>query len=321
VVTVVSTDGFEVKDREAFWRQAIAETFVPALVGDAGHGQVGGSIRSNWMGRLMVADVSASAQDIRRTPRLIRQADAEYFQVARVTRGVGRLTQDGQEAVLRPGDFAAYETTRPFRWSFGVDWDASVFTFPRSSVPLTEAERRLLTARRMAGAGGMTGMVSRFLGELDANTSLISATHSERLAAQAGDLIITLLSECGDDSEVVRSSAQRSLLLRIKDQIAQRLTDPGLGPAEIAAASNVSVRYLHKLFSAEELSVSEYVKQARLERCRRDLLDPRRARESIASIAFRSGFGDLSGFNRAFKSRFGVTPRDLRGRSDGPPAE
>lgn len=321
MVTVVSTDGLEVKDREAFWRQAIAETFVPALVGDAGHGQVGGSIRSTWMGQLMIAEVSASAQDIRRTPRLIRQADAEYFQVARLTRGVGRLTQDGRDAVLRPGDFAAYETTRPFQWSFGADWDVSVFTFPCSSVQLTEPERRLLTARRMEGAGGITGMVSRFLRDLGASTSLISATRSERLATQASDLIITLLSECGDEGEAVRSSAQRSLLLRIKDQIAQRLPDPGLGPAEIAAASNVSVRYLHKLFSAEELSVSEYVKQARLERCRRDLLDPRRARESIASIAFRSGFGDLSGFNRAFKSRFGVTPRNLRGRFDGPSAE
>jgi hypothetical protein len=46
VVTDVSTDGLEVKDREAFWRQAIAETFVPALVGEAGSGPLGGSIRA-----------------------------------------------------------------------------------------------------------------------------------------------------------------------------------------------------------------------------------------------------------------------------------
>ena len=51
----------------------------------------------------------------------------------------------------------------------------------------------------------------------------------------------------------------------------------------------------------------------RLQRCRRDLLDPRLADRSVAAIAFGWGFGDLSGFNRAFKAAYGVTPRELRG--------
>ena len=73
------------------------------------------------------------------------------------------------------------------------------------------------------------------------------------------DLVVALLSAWGDDSEVVRTSVQRSLMLRIKDYIDRRLADPTLGPAEIAAAVNISTRYLHRLFAAEDRSVGQYV--------------------------------------------------------------
>jgi AraC-like DNA-binding protein len=33
---------------------------------------------------------------------------------------------------------------------------------------------------------------------------------------------------------------------------------------------------------------------------------------TIAAIAYRAGFGDLSHFNRNFKRRFGTTPTELR---------
>jgi len=126
--------------------------------------------------------------------------------------------------------------------------------------------------------------------------------------------VVTLLGDWADDSEGVRSSLQRSLLVRVKDYIDRRLADPTLGPAEIAAAVNISTRYLHKLFAAEHRSVSQYIRGLRLERCRRDLLDPRLASQSIATIAFGWGFGDLSSFNRAFRATFGATPREVRGQ-------
>jgi len=101
-------------------------------------------------------------------------------------------------------------------------------------------------------------------------------------------------------------------MLRIKDYIGRRFCDPALGPSEIAAAVNISARYLHKLFEAEHRTVSPYVKGLRLERARRDLLDPRLTGRSVAAVAFACGFGDLSGFNRAFKDAYGITPGELR---------
>jgi AraC-like DNA-binding protein len=56
----------------------------------------------------------------------------------------------------------------------------------------------------------------------------------------------------------------------------------------------------------------------RLQPPRRDLLGPRLADRSIAAIAFGWGFGDLSGFNRAFRAAFGATPREVRAHQSEP---
>jgi AraC-like DNA-binding protein len=314
VTTILSTDDVAPQEREGFWRQALSETFVPMTVGAVTGDRFGGFLRSAWLGRLMVAEVASTAQDIQRTSREISRTDAAYLQIATVYRGAATVAQDGREAALGAGDFAVSETTRPFRWSFGGDWDVGAFTLPRGSVGLSEAESRLLTARRLDGQAGITGVVSRFLRDLAHHADSLSGAQSERVLADLGDLVVTLLGDWADDSEVVRSSLQRSLLLRIKDYIECRLADPTLGPAEIAAAVNISTRYLHQLFAGEHRSVSQYVRGLRLERCRRDLLDPRLADQSVATIAFRWGFGDLSSFNRAFRATFGATPREVRAR-------
>jgi AraC-like DNA-binding protein len=312
VTTILSTDGVARGEREAFWRQALSETFVPMTVGAVTGDRFAGFLRSAWLGRLMVAQVASTAQDIQRTSREISRTDAEYLQIATVYRGAATVAQDGRQAALGAGDFAVFETTRPFRWTFAGDWDVGAFTLPRGSVGLSEAESRLLTARRLDGQTGITGVVSRFLRDLARHADSLSGTQSERVLADVTDLVVTLLGDWVDGSEAVRSSLQRAMMLRIKDYIDRRLADPTLGPAEIAAAVNISTRYLHKLFAAEHRTVSQYVRGLRLERCRRDLLDPRLADQSVATIAFRWGFGDLSGFNRAFRAAFGATPREVR---------
>jgi AraC-like DNA-binding protein len=308
VTTILSTDGVASQEREGFWRQALSETFVPMTVGAIPGDRFAGCLRSDWIGRLMVAEVASTAQDIQRTRREISRTDAAYLQIGMVYRGAARVAQDGREAVLGAGDFAVFETTRPFRWSFAGDWDVGAFTMARGSVGLSEAESRLLCARRLDGQAGLTGVVSRFLRDLARHADSLSGAQSERVLADVTDLVVTLLGDWAEDSEVVRSSVQRALMLRIKDYIECRLADPTLGPDEIAAAVNISTRYLHKLFAGEHRSVSQYVRGLRLERCRRDLLDPRLADQSIAAIAFRWGFGDLSSFNRAFRATFGTTP-------------
>jgi AraC-like DNA-binding protein len=312
---VLTTDDLQPKEREAFWRHVMSDTFAPVTIREMAEGDVAGSIRGHWAGRLLVTEVQSTGQDIRRTPRLISEADNAYFQVAVVASGTGWVSQDDRQAVLHPGDCVLYETTRPFQWLFESDWNVWVFSLPTESVRLSDSERRLISARRLDGTAGLTGIVSRFLLDLARHSEDLPDGQSERVLAHASDLVVTLLSDRLDDTTRVRGAVQRSLMLRIKDYIHQRLSDPALGPAEIAAAVNISTRYLHKLFEADHHPVSLSIKGLRLDRARRDLLDPRLAGRPVSAIAYACGFGDLSGFNRAFKQAYAVSPRELRNAS------
>jgi len=59
------------------------------------------------------------------------------------------------------------------------------------------------------------------------------------------------------------------------------------------------------------LTPHQYVLRARLREAAIRLADTER-RAKILDIAFDSGFGDVSNFNRAFRAEFGVTPRAYR---------
>jgi AraC-like DNA-binding protein len=108
-------------------------------------------------------------------------------------------------------------------------------------------------------------------------------------------------------------SPSRSVLLAgVKAYIGEHLGSPALGPEEIARANHISTRYLHRLFEGEGLSVSEWIRDQRVERCRRDLRDPLLQHESILSIATRWGLPSPAHFSRVFRAAYGQSPREER---------
>jgi AraC-like DNA-binding protein len=72
------------------------------------------------------------------------------------------------------------------------------------------------------------------------------------------------------------------------------------------------VRYLHKLFETEQATVADWVRRRRLERCRRDLLDPGLSHEAASTIADRWGFTSAAHFSRAFRAEYGLPPGEYR---------
>ena len=96
-----------------------------------------------------------------------------------------------------------------------------------------------------------------------------------------------------------------------KSFIARNLGDPGLTPADVAAACSISLSYLHRLFANDDATVAGYVREQRLQAVHRDLLDAA-VEEPVAHVAERWGITDPAHFSRMFKKRFGVSPGELR---------
>jgi AraC-like DNA-binding protein len=53
-----------------------------------------------------------------------------------------------------------------------------------------------------------------------------------------------------------------------------------------------------------------YVWDRRLTRCDREVTDPAMRGRRVRQIAFAADFNDLSHFSRAYRARYGCTPRD-----------
>lgn len=301
-------------ERLPVWRDLIREHFVALDIDADPAVHFVGAVRSTPLGHLRVASVDSTPQGCLRTSGLARDGDT-YLQVGMVTRGEAVLCQDGREAVLRPGDFAIYETDRPFFWGFRHDWQLYVYTWPRATVGLDQAASRQLTARTLGGGSGLGAIVGRMLHDLVAAPPVLSSAGGTRLADEVSELVMTVATERLRPDPP--DGPAGDLLRKIDAYIAEHLADPGLGPEAIARAHFVSTRQLHRLFAQQGTTVSQRIRTHRLERCRRDLTDPRSAR-SITGISRRWGFTDLPTFSRAFRSAYGETPSSYRRRRADP---
>jgi AraC-like DNA-binding protein len=297
-------------ERLDVWRDLIREHFVALDIHADRRDAFTGRVDTAELGHLKVASVQSGSQGCSRTPGLVRRDSDAYLQVGLLTRGTALLAQDRREAALAPGDFAVYETGRPFFWGLTGDWELLVFTWPRSTIALADTASEQLTARTLRGGDGLGGIVGRMLCDLVRSPPELSAAGGVRLADEVAELVTTVAGESA--RPVVPGRAGDDLLRRIDAYVVEHLADPDLGPATIAAAHFLSTRHLHRLFAARGTSVTRRIQRLRLERCRRELLDPRAEHRSITDISRRWGFPDLATFSRAFRAEYGTAPSEFR---------
>ncbi|MGH3518573.1 MAG: helix-turn-helix domain-containing protein [Haloechinothrix sp.] len=312
MTSLVRTADAELRERFDLWRHAVSDAFVPlTATTDEPDGFVG-QLRSGELGSIKVCEVTAQGHLVQRTPKLIRQTDPDFFKLGLQVRGYCVLTQDGREAALTPGDFAIYSTTRPYQLAFDNEFRMLVVMFPRALLRVREQDMRRLTAVRISGRQGMGSLVSPFLANLGKQMDEIGHSGSLRLSDTVLDLLAATFSEQVGDEPVAGHDGRRVLIMRIKAFIEERLDDPELSPPGIAAANHISTRYLQKLFEAEGETVAGWIRERRLERCRRDLTDPSLVERPVSAVGARWGILDAAHFSRLFRGTYGMAPREYR---------
>lgn len=103
-------------------------------------------------------------------------------------------------------------------------------------------------------------------------------------------------------------------LRAIKNDLRASIAAHDLCIADVARRHGVTPRYVQMLFERAGATFSEFVLAERLLRAHQMLIDPGLLNFKVSEIAFRSGFSDLSYFNRRFRQRFGDTPSGVRPR-------
>ncbi|MQA85008.1 MAG: helix-turn-helix domain-containing protein [Streptosporangiales bacterium] len=300
-----------VASRLDYWRHVLGDAVVPM---DVRFDQP--AFRSQLvvgeLGAVRVAEVDEGPGEARRTPRHIRRSDPDVYQVLVQTRGHMVGEQDDKQAIVGPGDFGLTDPSRPFRCAH-PGRRAVCLTFPRTLLPIRRDDVAQLTGQRIPGGHGTGALLSSVVRQLPHNLGTGSGSERARLGTAVLDLLTVALAERLDRASLVQADTrQRALLLCIQAFIEERLGDPELSPGLIAAAHHISLRYLHRLFETTGTTVASWVRDRRLERCRRDLLDPTLSIRPAHAVGAKWGFAEPAHFSRAFRAAYGMPPGEYR---------
>src|SRR5207248_4405902 len=276
------------------------------------------ALRNSDLGATPVRPFAATPYRVQRTPKLVRRSDPERLSVGMVLHGRGIAGQSGRQASLPPATFTLYDNSHPYTIDLEPADGASsvqglIVNFPRTLLPLPPGTVKQVTAVTMPAGPGIGELTSWLLVQLATGMDHYTPAEAARLSTAALDVLATRLArELGGDRWVSPESRRRELQLRIHAFIQEHLGDPELSPAAIAAANHISLRLLHKLFQEQGQTVAGWIRARRLERCRRDLLDPAQAACPVAAVAARWGFRSAIHFSRLFRATYGLPPHEYR---------
>ncbi|OMH34098.1 helix-turn-helix domain-containing protein [Tersicoccus sp. Bi-70] len=312
---------YEIQHADSFaaWRSLVSSSFVPLETDPVRPGPFSGRLGGQVLRDVGLMRVEAGPHTVRRTPGLVASAPAANYKLNLQLSGHGLLLQDGRETVLRPGDLAIYDTERPYTLTFDGDFETLVLMFPHKLLGLAAEDVRQVTAVRMDAGQRLGRAVAPFLNQIAAMLPELEGPVGQRLALNVVDLVGTVLTDefysragqgLDDNARAVR---------RIQHYIDVHLPDPALDPGTVAAAHFISTRTLHKQFAATGHTVAGWIRERRLERCRRDLVDPLHADVPVGVIGGRWGLPDASHFSRLFRTAYGVSPAQYRRDADGQP--
>ncbi|WP_367827115.1 helix-turn-helix domain-containing protein [Streptomyces sp. LMG1-1-1.1] len=228
-------------------------------------------------------------------------------------RGPVTVVHERATTLLEPNDLVFCDPARRRLLRFGEDCQMIFFRVPRCYLGVTEPELDQVLGVPVRGGEGIGALASDFLTALAAKAEFRRSTIGDRRARTAVHLLSVLVMELleadtTDDADDA-PGAVNEMLSRIHAHIEEHLTDPDLSPESIARAHHISVRYLQKLFQNDGSTVSQWVRQRRLESCRFELGRSTR-RTTMAAVAHRWGFSSPSHFSRTFRGAYGMSPSE-----------
>lgn len=189
---------------------------------------------------------------------------------------------------------------------------------PRSEVHVASLPIHLLGADVSAlpdvsgavtdAGSGIARMLSSALLMLSDEADNVIA-HPARLVDQFAGLVGLV---CLEALRCTPRQGRGRLLEAAMEYIEHNLGELDLSADVVARAQTVSTRTLHRSFEAAGLTVSGWVRERRLEHCRRDLIDPTLAKVTVSRIGARWALWDPAHLSRLFKSAYGMSPRAYR---------
>lgn len=285
--------------RRRYWRKLVGPIAVPRALPPV---PITAECEWSALGVLLVASARIGACSFVRDPAHAAKGGlASYLLVLLPLRGGLSGKVDDQAVELGQGDIAFLDLSRPFELE-ALGGEYVGLLIPHEAVNDEFAGGMVLRESHLP-----CRMLARHLEQLAA-AHPVGAIETEAAARST----IAVLQLCMDFAPSAQRQSAQGLRVRILAYIDANLHEPELGPELIARTFHISRTWLYRIFAGSG-GVRRCIRDKRLDAAFRDLCEQPQRR--VIDIAWHRGFASERYFQRAFAERFGLNPRDVRGRS------
>ncbi len=309
----VTTEGIETTDAYDFWRETVFYNFCADPPDSDTDIEFKARADALIAARGEFYAYESDAISGARTHRQVRSDDAEGIDLGLVLAGERRHRESAGEHMAQVGTLFFYDAAH----SSQVRWS------PHRGAHLSLRREEVVAA--IGGDVPSATLVSKALADsalapflraqlelFSRRIHLLSNVERALLLDSTIDLALSVLRSVAGPLAGSATPRRNNLFVAAKTLIARRLTDPDLDAVAIAERLGCSRATLYRAFADQGLTVSEYIREERLQRAMNSLRMIGR-KVQIAQLAQEVGFRDPSNFGRAFRQRFGVNPSAVRG--------
>lgn len=308
----LDTDLLSEQDRKGFWRDAVCAPYMHSTPTFRSEGAFRGRHDMRLCGDTILMESVTTEYAVARGRSEISRSPSETAVLMRQRSGAWRFQQNGREASLNVGDMVLLDSASPMAGDMARSGGLQCIVMPRAAITRRLGQMETSVARPLAAASAQGALLNDYCDMIYRSADGLDATHHVWLERGLHDLVAMAFGAPLDSLETGPATLRSVRRLALLNHIDEHYGDANMSAATAAGRLGISERYLHRLLEESGSSFRQTVMRRRLDQVRRLLLDPGQAHRSIADIAFSCGFGDLSGFNRAFKAAFSITPRALR---------
>jgi AraC family transcriptional regulator, positive regulator of tynA and feaB len=285
----------------------LAETFPYGTV-EGPQGGPTGTLRARVVAGCFAVQMRGGPLMARARPTQAASAGlSDHLKVLWLKAGSGRLVSNGVSADIHAGQAVVVPVGEPYDFEFQAGYDVTALVFnPKRSSRWTELAREYL---------GKPTPVTLPLQAAAASTAVLLASE-DRLGDDA--VVIGAVTDLVFHAALgIRAGGDRYVdegerFLRVTARCVEaNLANPHYCPASLARDLGMSRRSLYDRMALHDWTPAAYIRAFRLERSHREIMESTGDRLNLTDLALRNGFSDSSTFSRAFRTRYGLTPRDL----------
>ena len=301
-----TTEGLPRQQQYDAWRGWFGSVFETEPLGSPDDGFPAKSELWNLDG-FVLSRVTAPPLKVTRTKSLIRREPVDHWAITIGRHAVTRVDADGTVREAPPGALFVVSLGHEMTSERQQDERLQLYV-PRDRC--RDLAPALDAARGMVLDTPPGRLIADYLRLVERTLPDLAPDEATRLGQALAAMIGACVAPTPDQVALAAKQLDCGRLERVRRTVRRYLRSPALGPDFLCRAVGTSRSQLYRLMEAEG-GVARYIQRQRLQEGHAVLCDPFNTK-SIAIIAEELCFSDASGFSRAFRQEFGVSPSDLR---------